>query len=93
MHRRTDLFGEDAAEFRPERWLDEGEKKGLRVGWEFLPFNGGPRICIGRMYPFPYQSVLQGRGRGLTRVRTICLDGSLVRNSAPHAGVLRPREP
>lgn len=42
MHRRTDLFGQDAEEFKPERW----EK--LRPGWEYLPFNGGPRICIGR---------------------------------------------
>lgn len=47
-HRRQDLFGEDADEFKPERWLDEGGKRGLRVGWEYLPFNGGPRICIGR---------------------------------------------
>lgn len=50
MHRRKDLYGEDAESFIPERWLDQGEeKKGLRVGWEYLPFNGGPRICIGRM--------------------------------------------
>ena len=48
MHRRKDLYGEDAELFKPERWLDEGGKKGLRVGWEYLPFNGGPRICIGR---------------------------------------------
>ncbi|KAL9057641.1 MAG: hypothetical protein Q9206_002268 [Seirophora lacunosa] len=47
MHHRKELFGEDADEFRPERWLDEEGKKGLRVGWEYLPFNGGPRICIG----------------------------------------------
>lgn len=55
MHRRKDLYGEDAESFVPERWLDQGEeKKGLRVGWEYLPFNGGPRICIGRMfYPPP----------------------------------------
>ncbi|MCJ1378517.1 hypothetical protein MMC17_001616 [Xylographa soralifera] len=48
MHRRTDLYGEDAHLFRPERWLDDGEKKGLRVGWNYLPFNGGPRVCIGQ---------------------------------------------
>ncbi|KAF2157591.1 cytochrome P450 [Myriangium duriaei CBS 260.36] len=46
MHRRTDFFGEDAAEFRPERWIDEG----LRPGWEYLPFNGGPRICLGQQF-------------------------------------------
>ncbi|MCJ1283332.1 hypothetical protein MMC26_002660 [Xylographa opegraphella] len=48
MHRRTDFYGEDADLFRPERWLDDGETKGLRVGWNYLPFNGGPRICIGQ---------------------------------------------
>lgn len=48
MHRRKDLYGDDAEDFKPDRWLDEGGKKGLRVGWEYLPFNGGPRICIGR---------------------------------------------
>ncbi|RAH54526.1 cytochrome P450 alkane hydroxylase [Aspergillus piperis CBS 112811] len=44
MHRRQDLYGPDANEFRPERWAD------LRPGWEYLPFNGGPRICIGQQY-------------------------------------------
>ncbi|KAL8878442.1 MAG: hypothetical protein Q9198_003748 [Flavoplaca austrocitrina] len=44
MHRREDLFGKDAEDFRPERW----EK--LRPGWEYLPFNGGPRICIGQQF-------------------------------------------
>jgi cytochrome P450 len=45
MHRRKDLWGEDADEFRPERWGEGG-----KVGWDFLPFNGGPRICIGREF-------------------------------------------
>ena len=50
MHRRKGLYGEDAEAFKPERWLDQDDgRKGLRVGWEYLPFNGGPRICIGRM--------------------------------------------
>ncbi|TGO68631.1 hypothetical protein BOTNAR_0022g00390 [Botryotinia narcissicola] len=43
MHRRKDIWGDDA-EFRPERW------EGKKVGWEFLPFNGGARICIGQQF-------------------------------------------
>jgi cytochrome P450 len=42
MHRRLDIWGEDADAFRPERW------EGRKIGWEYLPFNGGPRICLGR---------------------------------------------
>lgn len=44
MHRRTDLYGPDAHEYKPERW------ESLRPGWEYLPFNGGPRICLGQQY-------------------------------------------
>ena len=44
MHRRKDFYGPDADEFKPERW------EHLRPGWEYLPFNGGPRICIGQQY-------------------------------------------
>lgn len=44
MHRRKEFFGEDADEFRPERW------ESLRPGWEYLPFNGGPRICPGQKF-------------------------------------------
>lgn len=46
MHRRTDIYGPDAEVFRPERWEDDK----LRPGWAYLPFNGGPRICIGQQY-------------------------------------------
>ena len=46
MHRRTDFYGPDAEEFRPERWADGN----LQPRWEYLPFNGGPRICIGQRY-------------------------------------------
>lgn len=44
MHRRPEFFGPDADAFRPERW------EHLRPGWEFLPFNGGPRICPGQKF-------------------------------------------
>jgi cytochrome P450 len=47
MHRRKDIYGPDAEEFRPERWAPE---EGLRPGWGYLPFNGGPRICVGQQF-------------------------------------------
>ncbi|KAJ4419965.1 hypothetical protein N0V82_004680 [Gnomoniopsis sp. IMI 355080] len=46
MHRRSDIYGEDADEFRPERWEDGR----LLPRWGYLPFNGGPRICVGQRY-------------------------------------------
>jgi len=47
MHRRKDIYGPDAEQFRPERWEEEELKD---IGWAYLPFNGGPRICLGRTY-------------------------------------------
>jgi cytochrome P450 len=46
MQRRTDIYGEDAGVFDPERWL----KGGLRPGWGYIPFSGGPRVCIGQNF-------------------------------------------
>ncbi|EAW13533.1 cytochrome P450 [Aspergillus clavatus NRRL 1] len=46
MHRRKDIYGPDANEFRPERW---GEPN-FRPGWAYLPFNGGPRVCLGQQF-------------------------------------------
>jgi cytochrome P450 len=40
-------YGPDAAEFRPERWFEPSTKK---LGWAYLPFNGGPRICLGQQF-------------------------------------------
>ena len=45
MHRRKDLYGEDAGVFRPERWEGDELKD---IGWGYLPFNRGPRVCLGR---------------------------------------------
>lgn len=45
MHRRAEFFGPDSEIFRPERW--ETLKP---AGWEYLPFNGGPRICPGQKF-------------------------------------------
>ena len=50
MHRRPDLYGLDAELFRPERWDEDMplRRDKTNAAWGYLPFNGGPRICLGR---------------------------------------------
>ncbi|PIL35071.1 cytochrome P450 [Ganoderma sinense ZZ0214-1] len=53
MHRRKDLWGPDALVFDPERFLDERVQKYLIPNpFIFLPFNGGPRICLGQQFAY-----------------------------------------
>ncbi|KAJ7169166.1 cytochrome P450 monooxygenase pc-1 [Mycena crocata] len=49
MHRRTDLWGPDANLFNPERFMDNRRK---RHPFQFLPFNAGPRICLGQQFAY-----------------------------------------
>ena len=47
-----DLWGEDAAEFNPDRWLGEGKanKGGADSNYAFLTFLHGPRSCIAQNF-------------------------------------------
>ncbi|KAF3920034.1 hypothetical protein ABW21_db0205901 [Orbilia brochopaga] len=50
-HRRIDVFGSDANWFRPERFetLAKDMSRGSEDGaWIYIPFNAGPRSCIGQ---------------------------------------------
>ncbi|KAI9806690.1 MAG: hypothetical protein M1825_006147 [Sarcosagium campestre] len=55
MHRRKDLWGEDATEFKPERW------ESRPLGWDYVPFSGGPRVCIGQQYAIGLVSFVTAR--------------------------------
>lgn len=55
MGRMESVWGEDWAEFRPERWLEEreegGRKKRVFVGkdpYSYPVFQAGPRVCLGK---------------------------------------------
>ncbi|VUC21084.1 unnamed protein product [Clonostachys rosea] len=47
MNRSKSTWGEDASEFRPERWLVDGRVR-YREAAEFPVFQGGPRLCLGK---------------------------------------------
>lgn len=52
MNRSPEVWGHDAAEFRPERWINDAGKPnqtgGASSNYEFLTFLHGPRSCIGQ---------------------------------------------
>lgn len=50
MHRNKDIWGPDADIFRPERWGEPNAGRLNNHPWAYLPFNGGPRICLGQQY-------------------------------------------
>lgn len=54
MHRRPDLYGMDAELFRPERWDEDMPMRHdkTNAAWGYLPFHGGPRVCLGRKLQF-----------------------------------------
>lgn len=49
MGRDTAVWGKDAADFRPQRWLDMKESPG---SFDFPVFNAGPRECLGKRLAF-----------------------------------------
>uniref|UniRef100_A0A6B2L3D7 Cytochrome P450 n=1 Tax=Arcella intermedia TaxID=1963864 RepID=A0A6B2L3D7_9EUKA len=44
IHRLKEYWGDDAEEFKPERWE---QKDILKHPYQYVPFQKGPRICLG----------------------------------------------
>ncbi|WPA95603.1 uncharacterized protein RHO25_000205 [Cercospora beticola] len=51
-HYDEDIWGPDAAQFKPERWIDSSAEKLKVMDSMFMPFGLGSRTCIGRHISF-----------------------------------------
>ncbi|KAG2781192.1 hypothetical protein Pcac1_g9042 [Phytophthora cactorum] len=47
LGRMPHVWGPDAAEFKPERWIDSGKLISVSA-YQFVAFNAGPRLCLGK---------------------------------------------
>uniref|UniRef100_A0A0A9EHW0 CYP704A10 n=1 Tax=Arundo donax TaxID=35708 RepID=A0A0A9EHW0_ARUDO len=52
MGRMKFLWGADAEEFRPERWLDDDGVFVPESPFKFTAFQAGPRICLGKEFAY-----------------------------------------
>jgi len=48
INKTKHFWGEDAREFKPERWLEDKVNGGASESLAYLTFGHGPRGCIGR---------------------------------------------
>lgn len=77
MHRNPTIWGPDAQEFRPERWADQQNIP----SWGYLPFNGGPRICLGQQYALTEAGY------------TVCRLLQTFKDIEGHSSMIEPKEP
>ncbi|KAL3536920.1 hypothetical protein ACH5RR_000286 [Cinchona calisaya] len=52
MGRMKFIWGDDAEDFKPERWLDENGCFLQESPFKFTAFQAGPRICLGREFAY-----------------------------------------
>lgn len=48
IHRDKNLYGQDADEFRPERWIEGNPEQIRKMETLNFWFGAGPRVCIGK---------------------------------------------
>ncbi|KQK22828.1 cytochrome P450 94B3 [Brachypodium distachyon] len=50
MGRMESVWGEDARDYRPERWLDPADNRTFRPEspFRYVAFHAGPRLCLGK---------------------------------------------
>ena len=72
MHRSTELWGPDAEEFNPDRWLNDSTGRGgARDPYCLLTFGAGPRVCIAERFARVEVSTLMAGIFGTFRVEKV----------------------
>lgn len=57
MGRMTNIWGDDAKDFKPERWLNNGSFQ-PESPFKFIAFHAGPRICLGKDFAYRQMKIV-----------------------------------
>ncbi|BAF15529.1 Os04g0573900 [Oryza sativa Japonica Group] len=58
MGRMKFLWGDNAEEFKPERWLDDSGMFVAESPFKFTAFQAGPRICLGKEFAYRQMKIV-----------------------------------
>ncbi|KAL8114287.1 hypothetical protein AgCh_021223 [Apium graveolens] len=70
MGRMTNIWGDDAKDFKPDRWLNNGFFQ-PESPFKFIAFHAGPRICLGKDFAYRQMKIVS---IGLLRYFRLKLD-------------------
>ncbi|PWA39211.1 cytochrome P450 [Artemisia annua] len=58
MGRMSHIWGDDAEDFKPERWLNDNGVFQPESPFKFIAFHAGPRICLGRDFSYRQMKIM-----------------------------------
>lgn len=61
FQRNPEVWGKDAEEFDPDRWIDSRKALQVKDPFSFQPFSAGPRICLGQQFALTEASIMMIR--------------------------------
>ncbi|KAL1543453.1 cytochrome P450 704C1 [Salvia divinorum] len=102
MGRMQYIWGDDAEEFKPERWLKNGVFQ-PESPFKFVAFNAGPRTCLGKDFAYRQMKIVSAALLGFFRFRlsdesnnvtyrtmlTLHISGSLNVHAEPRTNLLK----
>ncbi|KAI3444663.1 hypothetical protein Pfo_001328 [Paulownia fortunei] len=102
MGRMPYIWGYDAEEFKPERWLKNGMFQ-PESPFKFVAFNAGPRTCLGKDFAYRQMKIVSAALLHFFRFRlsddtenvtyrtmlTLHISGSLNIHAVPRTGLLK----